>query len=260
MARYDIYEKRIVYKFDIGDGGIGDCIKFFLYLLNICIKYHIKLYYLVSDIYLEKYLRLKYDKMYIRKEEITEKRYIKESDIRDIRDDIFNVISPDAFYNSFSYDKVVIPVSDVFMFSEDVKINSYMLTDTVYDYISIHLRLGDKYLETDKQYVQVPNDTREYDEDKIFGVIRENKDKKVMFFCDNNAYKMRIKEMFDNIVITKSDIGHTSLSNTTDKQTLDAVTEFYLLSESKKIYCASISGFSIVASMFRDVRLVYICP
>ena len=48
-------------------------------------------------------------------------------------------------------------------------------------------------------------------------------------------------------------MAHTGLSNTTNKQVLDSITEFYLLTKSEHIYMASYSGFSLIASKFRNV-------
>ena len=38
MTNYDTFQIKIVYHFDLTDGGIGDCITFFMYLLDFCIK------------------------------------------------------------------------------------------------------------------------------------------------------------------------------------------------------------------------------
>ena len=63
--------------------------------------------------------------------------------------------------------------------------------------------------------------------------------------------------MYDNVIITNSDIGHTGLANTiTPRQVLDTVTEFYILTNSNLIYSASNSGFSIVASKFKNVKFI----
>jgi hypothetical protein len=48
-------------------------------------------------------------------------------------------------------------------------------------------------------------------------------------------------------------IGHTSFSNTTKKQVLDAVTEFYILTKSDMIYGITNSGFSLMASKFNNI-------
>ena len=90
---------------------------------------------------------------------------------------------------------------------------------------------------------------------KIFKFIEENNDKNIIFFCDNNAYKLKIKKKYSNIMITNCVIGHTSLTNTTEKQVLDSVTEFYLMTNSDKIIMASRSGFSITASKFKNIIL-----
>ena len=45
MNKYDSFTKIIVYDFKKGDGGIGDCIKFFMHSLKLCMKHNIKLYY-----------------------------------------------------------------------------------------------------------------------------------------------------------------------------------------------------------------------
>lgn len=105
-----------------------------------------------------------------------------------------------------------------------------------FKYISIHLRLGDKFLETDKRFVQFKRDKRSYSEENIYNFIENNNDKNIIFFCDNYNYKSKIKKKYKKVIITGAEIGHTSLYNTTNKQVLDAVTEFYILSNSMLIY------------------------
>ena len=49
MERYisniENFKKKYVYDFKLGDGGISDCIKFFMFVLESCIKNNIRLYY-----------------------------------------------------------------------------------------------------------------------------------------------------------------------------------------------------------------------
>jgi hypothetical protein len=144
-------------------------------------------------------------------------------------------------------------LDDIFYFTDEITAN--FLNDK---YISIHLRLGDKYLETDKNFVLCKNDTREYNENKIFNFIEENNKKNIYFFCDNKAYKNKIKAKYSFINITDYDIGHTSLSNTTDLQILNSIIEFYLIIHSDHIYMGSKSGFSMIASKFFNVPIEYI--
>ena len=56
--------------------------------------------------------------------------------------------------------------------------------------------------------------------------------------------------------MTTSDIGHTALFNTTNKQSLDAVTDFYILSQSDQIVAANSSGFSVVAAKFKNTKFI----
>lgn len=243
MSDYDFFTDKLVYNFDLGDGGIGDCIKFFMMILESCIKNKTRLYYLKNNIEIEKYIKLRYDNMYV------EKKQIKEFDS-------VTVVKPYMYYDMINYDWNI-DVKDVFYFSEDVKINSRLLFPLdIPNYVSIHLRLGDKHLETDKEYVLVKEDERFFSEEKIYKFIEQNSDKNIFFCCDNNSYKQKIKEKYKNIIITNCDIGHTSLSNTTNKQILDGVTEFYILTNSEMIYGASTSGFSFIASKFNNIPLI----
>ena len=65
INNYDSFSNIIIYNYDIGKGGIGDCIKFFMFILESCIKNNIRLYYKKNNIEIENFIKLKYDKMYI---------------------------------------------------------------------------------------------------------------------------------------------------------------------------------------------------
>jgi hypothetical protein len=248
IKNYEKYTKKIVYNFNVRDGGIGDNIKYFMFLLDLCIKDNIRLYYNKNNIELEKYIKLKHDMMYINEDMLK-------------RLDSVQVIKPQMLYslfekssNKYNYS---IGINDIFYFTEDVKINSHSLfSPHITNYISIHVRLGDKYLETDRKYIEVPTDTRYISEEHIHKYIEANTDQHIFFCADNNQFKLKLKEKYANIIITNCDIGHTSLSNTTGNQVLDAVTEFYILTNSKSIFAGSVSGFSIVAAKFNNIPLI----
>ena len=243
INKFESFDKKIVYNFNVGSGGIGDYIKFFMFCLESCIKNNVRLYYKKNNIEIEKYIKLKYDKMYINDDAMKELNFVE-------------VVYPGMFYSTVNYD-YSIAIKDVFYFSDEVKINSKdLISHNVVNYISIHLRLGDKYLETDKNYIHCKEDTRNFSEEKIYKFIENNYNKNIFFCCDNNSYKLKIKEKYNNLIITNCDIGHTSLSNTTQKQVLDAVTELYILSNSETIYCGSNSGFSIIASKFNNIPII----
>lgn len=258
INNFDKYTYKIVYNFELDRGGIADCIKYFIHVLNLCMKNNIKLYYQINNIPIEKYLRLKYLQMYIEQKDITKKNIIKnEKMILKINNTDYHIVTPSLFYKTFNYDNMQINIQDVFEFSEKIKENSCkLLPPDISNYISIHLRLGDKYLEIDKQFVYCKNDKRQFDENLIYSFIEQNLDKNIVFFCDNHGYKLKIKNKYSNVFITNCEIGHTSLSNTTDKQTLDTLTDFYLITNSEQIVCASLSGFSIIASKFKNVPIL----
>jgi hypothetical protein len=268
LSQYDTFNKIIVFSFSRGQGGIGDLLKFFMYTLIVCIKNKFKFYFLIEppEIYpIHKYITLKdkYKHMILLKlseSAITNSKNIDIFDeysinFKDFQEGIFYKISPDSMYHvSDLFDKITIKASELFEFSQDIKLNSQIYNKL--DYISIHLRLGDKYLETNPRFVMIKDDTRIYNEENLYKFISEanKKSKNIIFFCDNKSYKLKLKEKYNFIIVTDYEIGHTGLSNTTEKQILDSVTEFYILSNSTKIYKASHSGFSIMASKFNNLE------
>lgn len=264
IEEYDTYDTILVYDFYLGYGGIGDCIKFFMYLLEYCIKNKVKLYYLLSNNPIEKYLLLKFQKLYITEEQIkSNKKEIKSYyELEKLESNIFHIISPFKLYyhaknNYFENMLLHIPFSCVFDFSSFVKEN-ILIKDINFEYVSFHLRLGDKYLETDKQYVMCKDDKRMFFEEKFIKVLQKElkSQEHVIFFCDNQEYKNKLKSKFPKVIILQSNIGHTSLQNTTQEQFIDTFSEFYLLSKSKRIYGISESGFSLIASKFNNIPFI----
>lgn len=243
IKRYDQFETNLIYDFKLGDGGIGDCIKFFMCILDSCMNSNQRLYYKKNNLDIEKYIKLKYDIMYIDEDAI--------ASLDNVR-----IITPYELYSTVKY-QYSVNIKDVFEFTDEVKMNrDKLILETMTNYISIHLRLGDMHLETDPNFVRCRNDTRHFSEEKICKFIEDNSDKNIFFCCDNNSYKLKLKGKYENIIITNCDIGHTSLSNTTTKQILDSITEFYILTNSDVIFSGSTSGFSIVASKFRNIPLI----
>ena len=78
----------------------------------------------------------------------------------------------------------------------------------------------------------------------------------LVFFCDNADFKRKIKIQYPHIYVTDYVIGHTGLHNTTDEQIFNSVTEFYILTQSERICAISQSGFSLVASKFKNIPLI----
>ena len=260
LKNYETFQHNIVYDFQLGDGGIGDCLGKFMYALCFSMKNNYRLYYKINNIPIEKYIKLKYQKMYIKHEEINNYCNVDNIDsIINIDSSIkYIIIKPQLFYH-IEYKFFIINIEEVFEFSNEIKINkNNLFPENINNYISIHLRLGDKYLETEQSFIQCLWDERVFDENNLFNFIEENYDKNIIFFCDNNSYKLKLKNKYNNIIITNCNIGHTSLFNTNDKQVMDTITEFYIMIDSNIIYSASPSGFPYMASKFKNKLIINI--
>jgi hypothetical protein len=264
LQQYTTFKKKVVYKFNLGNGGVGDYTKFFLALLALCIKHNIRIYYLLGDSYVKDYLKLIREDMYITAEEVVNPIEITniEEDIRNIKEDTFYTIT--AHYicglsniRDIYQFEILSYMKDIFYFTEEVKQNADTIIDKNQEYISIHLRLGDRFLEIEKHLIHCLHDIRQYNEQYLCNYIEENKDKTILFFCDNHMYKTLLHQKYNNIIITNYEIGHTTYTHTSKKQVLNTISEFYLLSNSKSIYTASYSGFSIMASKFNNIPLLY---
>ena len=243
IQNYHVYHKSAIYEFHLGDGGLGDHIKFFMMALESCMKQGKRLYYKKMNIEIEKYIRLRHDMMYITDDAIKQLEHVE-------------IVTPYMFYSSL-HDNYPVDINQVFYFADEIKINRALLfPQDITNYLAIHLRLGDKYLETDKAYVLCKEDTRPFSEDAIHQFIETHKSEPIFFCCDNYQYKVTLKEKYHNIIITNCEIGHTSLSNTTSKHVLDGITEFYLLTNARAIFAASPSGFSVTASKFNNIPLL----
>jgi len=264
INKYDNFKKNIVYDFKLGYGGIGDCIKYFMRLLDICIKHDIKLYYMKNNILLENFLVLKHDKMYINKETFLNNTiYIKNmKNIENILDDTYYIINPQVIIDNYvcnnyvwDNDNIFVLIPEIFIFSEEVIINSNSLLKECNindkNYISIHVRLGDKFMIINCSHKVCPEDTRDYSETALYNFIESNYNNNIILFSDNNDYKLKIKSKYSNIYILNVDIAHTSY-NITDKETLDTCSEFYILSNSNHIYATALSGFSHISPYFKN--------
>lgn len=274
LLNFDSYNKKIVYYFKIGWGGIGDFIKFYIYLLDYCIKNKYKLYLLKDEITFINFLELIENKLYITHEKIKGNifRVKNLNKALTYNTDKYILIYPGMFYklsNLYTFDDFSIfdninkDIFNIFKFNDCIKLNkNNILPSHIKKYESIHLRLGDKFLETNKKYIQIKDDERDFNEENLFNYIKNKKNENIIFFCDNNQYKLKIKEKFNNIIILNTKIGHTSLKNTEEKQILDTLTEFYILVNSTRICTPNKknrpSGFSIMASKFKGIDYIFI--
>jgi len=235
---FDTYSTSIVYNIDT-TCGIGDFIKFFMFALTQCIQSNTRLYYKIHNIDLEDFIKLKHPKMYITESQLNKLTFT-------------NVNAP-MYYKTFSPNYSV-DIHDVFYFSETVLENSRILFPFEKTYTGIHIRLGDKFLETDTDDIVCHHDVRPLSIKKLFNFI-ESQRSPIFLCCDQETFKLKIKEKYNHILITNCSIGHSGLTNTTRQQVLDSVTELYILSNSSSIYSNTYSGFSVIAATIHHIPL-----
>ena len=273
MEEYDSFDKYLIY--DRWKGGIGDFVAFFTYTLKLCIANNIRMYYHPNDegIILDKYIKLKYDKMYITQEKIDE---IKKEDnnsirnvehidqLRNLSSNVYYMFGPLNLYRYYSMDRfgtrrgirgaemISFQLDKVFVFSDIVIENIPDIFKSEMEYISIHLRLGDAVIIPSQHD---SDDKRPYNLEKIKNFINKNNTKNILFLCDSPEYLDSIKGNL-NIITTGFEITHTDHDyNKTDSRILNTFTEYYLLTKSKEIYLGSYSGFSITASCFNNIPI-----
>jgi hypothetical protein len=244
----EFFNKTIVFDFNLYRGGIGDYIKYFIYLLELCIQHRIKLYYLKNNIMIEKYIPLKYH-FYVLLEHLQDPIYLHALDFNDLNINTNYIVNPHLLYNTFTYDLKISP-DQIFDFHPTIVFNSKKLL-SVDTYISVHVRLGDKFLEIDKNEIQCYEDVRMFDEPKLFKFIEDHSSNSILLFSDNHAYKLKLKELYPQLILLNTLIGHTALNITNEEEVIDTITEFYIMTNSTYVYSACDSGFSIMASKFK---------
>ena len=255
LRSYKTYTKKVVYQFKVGYGGIGDCIKYFMYLLHLCIQQKCRLYYQVMNIPLEKYLRLFDQSMYIQEQYMGPSQPIHVNEPLSTHDKIV-LCTPFDLYDV--YQEVDYPIHKIFTFSQTIWYRKKEIFPFPEKYISLHIRLGDKFLETDPDFIVVKNDERPFQEKSLHQWLDTHRDQNVVLFCDNQTYKKYLQEKYPYIHITRAEVGHTSLLNTTEQHVMDAVTEFYILTQSENITANCVSGFSDMAANFHHIPIFFL--
>ena len=251
LTQYPSFQNVIIYDFRKGWGGIGDYLKYFIVYLTWCMSSGKQFYCKNNNLLIQKYIPLKHPQLLVSDADI--ERLNEQTEMK------IMIVNPSCLWRLGDniYDGIdgQVNVNDIFTFHERV-INHVpeIIQDLPDSYIGIHLRLGDKHLETDKKYVLIKDDSRDFSIKRIHDTIEKLEDENVVFLCDNQEFKNNLKDKYEQIITTQANIGHTSLMNTTDDQILDAVTEFYILSRSSQIYCGSTSGFSIMAAKFNNIK------
>lgn len=145
------------------------------------IQNDIQVYCLQNNILIQKFIKFKHKIMIISHEEI--------SKLND-----FEIHTPYQHYHEADNIDFPFSANDLFEFSDEIKQNSKLILPSMpNDYTSIHLRLGDKFLETDKNFVICKNDTRDFDEQKLYEFIRNNSDKVMTIIPTDLKLKTHLK-------------------------------------------------------------------
>ena len=240
------YSNKVIFMIPHFQGGIGDMIKYFLFLIQLCIEKHWKVYYAITNVKANRWLKLRYPELYCVPDNPVLLSNIDQ--LNTFVPDLEYVVRPHLLYSLFSYEKLYLKGSDVFEFAPEIVERSKRFS---IEYVSLHIRLGDKFLEIPVEQNQCITDVRTFNEDSVIECIQQNPG--ILIFCDNLAYKTSLKEKY-KIFITDFKIGHTCLPSTSDEAIIDTLTEFYLLAKSQHIYSASDSGFPRMASNFYGVQ------
>ena len=195
----------ILFRFPILSGGIGDMIKYFVCALDISKQYNMNMCIIEDENILSKYIILNDKEIYKSSSFFKDFKHIYNvSSISSIKTDIETnkkhnedfvlQLVPSLFYDEPVYDILKkYNLSDIFYFSNEVVNLSKQISSTK-DYVSIHIRRGDKFIETSSSFKAVPHDERPFNEDKLSSIVeethKENKD--ILFFCDSMVFKKKI--------------------------------------------------------------------
>lgn len=252
FANYDKLTTSVLFIYYCKLGGLGDYIKFFTYVLYYCIKNNIKMYYLQNVNEIDKYIKIKYNKLYILRENI-DKPLIQLRSLNEIIDDnVYYVVYTPILYSEPVYESIY-SLHNIFEFTDEVKDNAKKLLSISGDYISIHIRFLDYLLDAffDDDINNLDN-VFKFNQNNICKLIEDNKKKQIVLFSSNMKYKKKLKEKYDFINIIDIEIGHLSYIGT-DDAFLNTMSEYYIMINSDCIYCNLLSAFSKTASMFNDI-------
>jgi hypothetical protein len=263
LDNWENLEVKLVYYYK-NSGGLGDYLKYFGSLLNLCMKKNYKLYFYKDDDndeeFIKKYVYLNYEFMIIDRETVEKNKTRQINKWKKLktlkRKKIMNLVTPLPFYGapfkSLCYERL----STMFSISDTVKNHEIVKHYSNFDYISLHIRLGDKHMEHPP--IVNSRDDRHYKENLVIEFLERNKDKNILLFCDNAKYKQELQQKYKNVSITSAKVVHYNEKGTTEEEVLHTVIEFYLLSKSKKIYSSCNSGFSGMASIYGNVPYILI--
>jgi len=126
-------------------------------------------------------------------------------------------------------------------------------------YITIHIRLGDKYLEIKSINNLCPNHSKINDNiSKNIDKIIKGSNETIYLLSDNKNIKQEYKNKYNQIKINDIDIYHIGLDykNYKDDIIINTLVEYLILMNSKEIHGITTSGFAFTASILGKIKYI----
>lgn len=129
------------------------------------------------------------------------------------------------------------------------------------NYIAIHARLGDKYLEIKPSRETDTIPYCRYDDrninncnyENIIGeIIKNNPDKKIYLFSDNNNFKEQLKNKFNTLNILNNKIVNISCLydiEDFDECMKNVIIEFLFIMKSYELHSLTYAGYSLISHL-----------
>lgn len=300
-------QQTVLYYVDYRSGGLCDILKFLNLVIYLCEKHKLNLKILITT-YLRHFLKIdksllfdlndknKINNILTKKTNWLKYYSQKHTTFRDFVNNYKNkylIIDPvdlfrlrnidyelpiDINYkDGFDQSNIFYNILDFINFNDEVynryndTIQKYNVTESFY---CIHLRCGDKYLESkpintyycgnDKRYNDINNIILRV-KDAINSIDDGNTNKNsIILFCDNSCVKKIIRSKFKNIIIidsniihvgydySKTDIEHDKIKN----GFIDTLVDFIYLINSKETHAITYSGFSLYSAFLSNKRVI----
>lgn len=223
----------VVCEFGLMQGGIGDFFKIFAFSLELAVASRARI--LVRNTSpLAAFLHPKHAWM---------------TDARGMR--VVTTVNNAYWYNHASTEtthglcSAALVLSDWFEMDASIVAEARRLAPPT-SYVALHIRRGDKHLETNLTNVVCKHDERPFDASAVDAVCAREP---VLLVVGDHAGTLRdLKARYPHVALTGLEIGHTSLHGTPASAVRAALVEFMILGNARSIVASSTSGFPHLAS------------
>ena len=257
LENFHSFEKENIFVFDYENGGIGDFFKFFSYALDFSIANQHRFRVFVTKHPIFEHFEILESKIVANNIALYEYQEINKLENIITSNSTKHVIKCHNMYG-LDFSKTSYYLGQLFTFSSQVIKKGNEIIGNRENFISLHVRKGDKYIEVEEHHKAVPNDSRDFDETQLIQFIASHQNENIMLFCDSKEYRSKLKNDFKYLIVSELDISHTSYRITSAEQFFNTIVEFYIISKSKKVYSAAKSGFPIFASIISNKPIHFI--